>query len=56
MGPGKIERFIEELVRPCALRKDLEEAYCMMVKDKKREQQASKWKQIGMESLDDKAR
>ncbi len=56
VGPGKIGRFIEELVRPYVLREDLKEAYRMMAKDEEREQEASEWEQIGMESLDDEAR
>ena len=41
IGPRKISRFIQEIVRPHVVRPDLEEAYAEMAKDKRREQEAT---------------
>ena len=43
IGPRKISKFIEELVRPHVLRPNLELAYSQMSKDKKRESDALDW-------------
>jgi predicted CopG family antitoxin len=41
IGPRKISRFIQEIVRPHVVRPDLEAAYAEMAKDKRREQEAT---------------
>jgi len=43
IGPRKISKFVEELVRPHVVRPNLELAYSQMAKDKKREADALKW-------------
>ncbi|MGD8736853.1 MAG: addiction module antitoxin [Anaerolineae bacterium] len=43
VGPRRISRFIEDLVRPHVLFPDLEEAYAEMARDEKREQAALEW-------------
>lgn len=43
IGPRKISKFIEELVRPHVIRPNLELAYAEMAKDKKREKEAMEW-------------
>lgn len=43
IGPGKISKFVEELVRPHVVRPNLELAYALMSKDKKRESDALDW-------------
>jgi len=43
VGPRRISRFIEDLVRPHVLFPDLEEAYAQMARDEKREQAALEW-------------
>ncbi len=43
IGPRKISKFVEELVRPHVVRPNLELAYSQMAKDKKREADALEW-------------
>lgn len=43
IGPRKISRFVQELVRPHVMRPNLESAYADMAKNKKREQEAMEW-------------
>ena len=43
IGPRKISKFVEELVRPHVVRPNLELAYAQMSKDKKRESDALDW-------------
>jgi predicted CopG family antitoxin len=43
IGPRKISKFVEELVKPHVLRPNLELAYAQMAKDKKREEEALDW-------------
>jgi len=43
IGPRKISKFVEELVRPYVLRPNLESAYSQMSQDKKREAEALDW-------------
>ncbi|TAN45906.1 MAG: addiction module antitoxin [Nitrospirae bacterium] len=43
IGPRKIGKFIEDLVRPHVVRPNLEMAYSLMSKDKKREATALDW-------------
>ena len=42
IGPRKISKFIEELVRPHVIHPDLESAYADMAKDEKREKEDEK--------------
>ena len=43
IGPRKISRFVQELVRPHVVRPNLEAAYAEMAKDRKREKEAAEW-------------
>ena len=43
IGPRKISRFIQEIVRPHVVRPNLETAYAEMAKDKRCEQEAGEW-------------
>ena len=43
IGPRKISRFVQELVRPLVVRPNLESGYADMAKDKKREKEALDW-------------
>jgi predicted CopG family antitoxin len=43
IGPRKISKFVEELVRPHVVRPRLESEYEMMGKDKVREAKALEW-------------
>jgi predicted CopG family antitoxin len=43
IGPRKISRFVQEIVRPHVVRPNLEAAYAEMAKDRRREQEAEEW-------------
>lgn len=43
IGRGSISGFIEDLVRPHVVGRDLEEAYRAMAQDEAREQEALNW-------------
>lgn len=43
IGPRKISKFVENLVRPHVVRQNLESAYSQMANDKKREEKALEW-------------
>jgi hypothetical protein len=43
IGPRKISKFVQELVRPHVVRPDIESAYAEMAKDRKRENEAMEW-------------
>ena len=55
IGPRKISKFIEELVRPHVIRPNLESAYAEMAKDKKREKEAMEWAEITFKDTDHEA-
>ena len=46
IGPRKISRYIQEIVRPHVVRPNLESAYAEMAKDKEREKDADQWAEI----------
>ena len=46
IGPRKISRYIQEIVRPHVVRPNLESAYAEMAKDKKREKDAAEWAEM----------
>jgi predicted CopG family antitoxin len=46
LGPRKISKFIEELVRPHVVHPDLDSAYAEMAKDRRRENEAIEWAEI----------
>ena len=43
VGPRRISRFIEDLVRPHVLGPDLDVAYAEMARDEEREREALEW-------------
>ncbi len=51
IGPRKISKFVEELVRPHVVRPNLELAYSQMSKDKKREAEALEWAEITFKDI-----
>ena len=51
IGPRKISKFVEELVRPHVIRPNLESAYAQMAKDKKREEEALEWANITFKDI-----
>ncbi len=51
IGPRKIGKFVEELVRPHVVRPNLESAYAQMAKDKKREEEAIEWAEATFKDL-----
>jgi hypothetical protein len=55
IGPRKISRFVQEIVRPYVVRPDYESAYAEMAKDKKRENEALEWAEITIKDMDHEA-
>jgi len=51
IGPRKISKFVEELVRPHVVRPNLESAYAQMAKGKKREEEAIEWAEITFKDI-----
>jgi predicted CopG family antitoxin len=43
VGRGKISNFIEDLVRPHVLKRNLDAAYELMAADEAREREAAEW-------------
>ncbi len=43
VGPRKISKFIERLVRPHVVRPNIESAYAEMARDEERENEALEW-------------
>ncbi len=43
IGRGHISKFIEQLVKPYVIKKDLETAYKAMSQDSTREKEANEW-------------
>ena len=52
IGPRKISKFIEELVRPHVVHPNLESAYAEMARDSKREEEALEWAEITFKDID----
>ena len=55
IGPGKISKFVENLVRPHVVRPNLESAYAQMAKDKKRETEALEWAEATFRDITNEA-
>jgi len=51
IGPRKISKFVEELVRPHVVRPNLESGYARMARDKKREKEAMEWAEITFQDI-----
>lgn len=56
IGPGKISHFIEELVRPHVLKRDLYAAYRTMAADRVRESEAIEWAEATCGDVNDEKR
>lgn len=56
IGPRKISRFIEDLVRPHVTKKNLYAAYKEMACDEIRESEALEWAEATLGDVNDKAR
>ena len=51
IGPRKISKFVEELVRPHVVKHELESAYKEMAKDRVREKEALEWSEVTLEDI-----
>ena len=56
VGPRKISRFIENLVRPHVLVPDMEAAYQEMAQDEEREAEALEWAESTLGDVSDETR
>ena len=56
IGPRKISRFIEDLVRPHVVKKDMYAAYKEMAADQIRESEALEWAEGTIGDLNDEER
>jgi predicted CopG family antitoxin len=56
VGRRRISKFIEELVRPLVVGKDLEFAYAEMARDEAREKEALEWADATVGDIADEAR
>ncbi len=55
IGPRKISRFVQEIVRPYVVRPDYESAYAELAKDRAREYEALAWAEINIKDMDHEA-
>ena len=56
VGPRRISRFIEQLVRPHVIDEDLEAAYAEMAQDEERETEALEWSEALISDVSDETR
>jgi hypothetical protein len=56
IGRGRISRFIESLVRPHVIARDLARAYQEMAKEEAREAEALEWAEATVGDVSDEAR
>jgi predicted CopG family antitoxin len=56
VGPRRISRFIEELVRPYVMLPELEAAYEQMAQDEEREAEALEWAEATAGDASDETR
>lgn len=56
IGPRKISRFVQEIVRPHVVRPNREAAYAEMAKDQEREKEAAEWAEATFKDSADEAR
>jgi len=56
IGPRKISKFVEELVRPHVIRPNLDAAYAEMARDEEREKEALEWAEGLIGDVSDEAR
>ena len=55
IGPRKISRFVQEIVRPHVVRPNLEASYAEMAKDKRREKEATEWAEVTFKDIANEA-
>jgi len=55
-GPGKISRFIEQVIRPHVVAEDLDSAYEAMAADRARDGEAEEWSEGLIADAGDEAR
>ena len=53
VGPGKISRFIEQMVRPHVMDFDLDQMYSDMASDEAREREAVEWSESTISDVAD---
>ena len=51
IGPRKISRFIQEIVRPHVIHPNYESDYAEMAKDKNRENEALEWAELAFKDM-----
>lgn len=56
IGPRKISKFVEELVKPYVIQPNLEAAYSEMSRDKAREKEAANWAELAFLDVNDETR
>lgn len=56
VGPRRISRFIEDLVRPHVVEEDLSAAYAQMAADEAREAEAQEWSDTLLSDVADETR
>jgi len=56
IGPRRISRFIEDLVRPHVMFPELEAAYRQMAEEEERETEALEWAEATVGDVSDEAR
>ena len=56
IGPGKIARFIEEIVRPHVIDAELDSVYREMARDEARERDAEDWSEALLGDVSDDPR
>ncbi len=56
IGPRRISRFIEDLVRPYVIQPALEAAYQEMARDEEREAEALEWSEATIKDVADDTR
>lgn len=56
IGPRRISQFVESLVRPHVLGKELEAGYAQMAKDEAREKEALNWSEAILQDSSNETR
>ncbi len=56
IGPRRISQFVESLVRPHVLGKELEAGYAQMAQDEAREKEALNWSEAILQDSSDETR
>ncbi len=56
VGPRRISRFIEDLVRPHVLYQEIEDGYRLMAADEEREAEALEWSEAAIGDVSNETR